>query len=73
MGKSKLIPIINYKKCVACRSCIQSCPFSCLDATKIGIDKFNKAFPELDESRNCTGCGICEKNCPIGIITMQEI
>lgn len=71
MSREKKRPVINYKKCVACRVCIQACPFSCLEASKIGIDKYNKAYPELDESRQCTGCGICETNCPIGVIEMK--
>ncbi len=65
-------PEFDYKMCVACGICVAACPVSCLSLTKIGIDKLNKAYPEIPESprNDCIGCGICASNCPLDVITI---
>lgn len=73
MDKKKMIPVINYKKCMSCRVCILACPFSVLDDTKTDYGKLKKTFPEIVNVNACTGCAICAKSCPIGIISMEDI
>lgn len=70
MAKEKLIPSVDYESCMACRVCIISCPFSCLEDSKTGVDKYGKTYPELIALESCTGCGICAKNCPVEVISM---
>ena len=64
-------PVINYKECMACGVCIVACPFSCLELSKIGIDKYKKAYPDLVKEDKCTGCGLCAKTCPIEVIVIK--
>ncbi len=68
-------PKVNYKICVACGICVAACPVSCLTLSKIGIDKLNKAYPEISENprNNCIGCSICFNNCPLDAIEMEDI
>lgn len=63
-GKPKII----YKECMACGICVVACPFSCLELTKLDIDKYKKAYPELTMPDKCTGCGLCAKACPVETI-----
>jgi Pyruvate/2-oxoacid:ferredoxin oxidoreductase delta subunit len=70
MVKEKMIPSVDYKLCMACCVCISSCPFSCLDSVKTGLDSYNKAYPELVSIDTCTGCRICAIACPVDVITM---
>jgi NAD-dependent dihydropyrimidine dehydrogenase PreA subunit len=71
MAEKKKIPIVDYKLCMACMVCITACPFSCLEAKRMDIDSYGKAYPVLMRPGNCTGCGICEKSCPVDVIRME--
>jgi NAD-dependent dihydropyrimidine dehydrogenase PreA subunit len=55
---------------MACRICVSVCPFSCLEETKTDVDKFGKAYPQMEREETCTGCGICETACPVEAIGM---
>lgn len=70
---AKKIPVVEYTLCAACGVCVQACPFSCLELSKVGIDRYNKAYPILVSPVTCTGCGICAKSCPVEVITMQVL
>lgn len=70
MVKEKMIPLVDYKFCMACCVCISACPFSCLSAEKNDVDKYKKAYPLMVGPENCTGCGICESACPVDAISM---
>jgi formate hydrogenlyase subunit 6/NADH:ubiquinone oxidoreductase subunit I len=70
MTKVKKLPNFDYSLCMACRVCISACPFSCLEETKTDVDKYIKAYPQLEREESCSGCGICEKSCPIEAIVM---
>lgn len=67
----KKIPQVDYKNCMACCVCIASCPVSCLEPVKTGLDRYDKAYPELARKEACTGCGICAIECPVDVITME--
>ena len=70
MAKQK--PLFTYENCIACGICTQSCPISALSLTRIDIDEYKKAYPELS-GRPCTGCALCEKACPMGAVTMENV
>jgi Na+-translocating ferredoxin:NAD+ oxidoreductase subunit B len=65
---SKKIPHVDYRKCMACGSCIPACPFGCLDLTMQGLESYRKAYPELAYPDSCTGCGLCARACPVDCI-----
>ena len=66
-------PVVDYTKCVGCGECVTFCPFSCLELSLTGLDRYNTLFPVLtpEGDKDCTSCGICAKKCPIGVITME--
>ncbi|MBI9102059.1 MAG: 4Fe-4S binding protein [Spirochaetales bacterium] len=64
-------PIVNIKECMACRICVSTCPFSCLQESRTGLDRYNKAYPELLSPDTCTACGLCARACPVDAITMN--
>lgn len=69
---SRPVPSFDYKTCMACRVCVQTCPFSCIDMTRTGPDPYGKVYPELTAPDTCTGCRLCERGCPVDCITMTE-
>lgn len=71
MVKIKKQPEFDYSYCIACGVCVQDCPVSCLGLSLIGIDKYQKAYPQM-HNETCIGCGICANNCPMGAIEMKE-
>ena len=58
--------------CVACTTCVETCPFACLDIAdpEPGGDKHSHAY--LKNEKACVGCGMCEDECPIGVIVMKK-
>ena len=44
--------------CIACGSCAESCPVSCIEAGDI-----YSINPD-----QCIDCGVCQENCPVGAI-----
>ena len=67
------IPVVEYSLCATCGVSVTACPFSCLELSKVGIDRYNKVYPVLASPGTCTGCGICAKACPVEVITMQVL
>ena len=57
-------PVIDWNKWTQCLLCTPVCPDSCI-AVKDG----KRQDFDLD---HCKGCGICEKACSFGAITMKE-
>lgn len=57
-------PVWNEEKCRQCLLCVPYCPDSCIPVR----DKKREAFDLV----HCKGCGICEKACPFGAISMKE-
>ena len=52
---------INQDLCVKCDLCRQNCRFDAIDAdTQYSVDEYA-----------CEGCGVCEKLCPAGAITLN--
>ena len=67
-------PVVDYSGCVGCGECVTFCPFSCLELSLTGMDRYNTRYPALTGKGNedCTSCGICAAKCPIGVITMEN-
>ena len=47
MAKKK--PTFDYDECIACGICDQACPVSAIDMSKLGVDRYNKAYPDYLE------------------------
>lgn len=62
MAKKKAWVTLN--KCVACGTCINSCPIGAIDVVK-GV------FAKVDQDK-CVGCTKCTKVCPASVIDMIE-
>ena len=73
MAKERGIPVFDYEGCVACVLCVLSCPFGCIEMSRLGVDQRykNKPYPTLVHVGTCTGCQLCEKDCPVDCITMM--
>lgn len=69
---AKKIPSFNYSLCVACGICMQACPVSAIDLTKVDFDRIKRAYPQLTD-RQCIGCSQCEKACPMDSVQMVEL
>jgi len=56
--------VFDYKKCSACRKCLENCYFDAID--------FSDNRPRLKEF-SCEGCGVCEIVCPDDAIRLVDI
>lgn len=59
-----VVSVVDQERCVACLTCVRSCPF---DVPKINED----GVAEI-EAAACQGCGICASMCPRKAITLQN-
>ncbi|MFC1932745.1 FAD-dependent oxidoreductase [Chloroflexota bacterium] len=59
-----VVSVVNPDKCVACLTCVRSCPFNVPKITSDGIAEI--------EAAACQGCGICTGVCPRKAITLQH-
>lgn len=65
MYKIKKKAIVDIGLCVACGSCVKSCPLKI-----IKIDQ--GVFAKIDASK-CVGCGKCAKSCPASVIEIKAM
>jgi pyruvate ferredoxin oxidoreductase delta subunit/pyruvate ferredoxin oxidoreductase gamma subunit len=64
-------PRVDVDKCVGCLQCYMYCPDGVIRKNVIEID--GKSVTKVDIDYDfCKGCGICEKMCQIGAISMEE-
>lgn len=56
---------VDEKKCVHCRTCVDSC-FIC---AVVWDEK--RALPLLKYGDDCQVCGVCETTCPTGALYIQ--
>jgi len=59
-----IVSVVDSDRCVACLTCVRSCPF---DAPRI-----NEEGVAYIEAAACQGCGICASLCPRKAITLQH-
>ena len=72
-ARPKLVPVFDFKICMACGVCVMACPFSCIELSEGGVDRYGKMYPRLDFPDTCTGCKICMNACPLDCIRMEEL
>ncbi|MFC1962363.1 FAD-dependent oxidoreductase, partial [Chloroflexota bacterium] len=59
-----IVSVVDTDKCVACLTCVRSCPFN--------VPKINGDGVAEIEAAACQGCGICTGVCPRKAITLQH-
>jgi heterodisulfide reductase subunit A-like polyferredoxin len=59
-----MVSVIDQDNCVACLTCVRSCPF--------GVPKVNADGVAEIEAAACQGCGICCSACPRKAIELQH-
>jgi formate hydrogenlyase subunit 6/NADH:ubiquinone oxidoreductase subunit I len=65
------IATVNVQDCMSCGVCVQACPFSYLELSKISVDALRKTYPQLVAGHRCTGCGLCVTACPVDSISIR--
>jgi alcohol dehydrogenase class IV len=68
---NKRRPAIDEKECSACRICVTDCPAGCLRISDPKAPGDIAVHAELASPDTCTGCGLCEKRCPLHAIEMR--
>jgi heterodisulfide reductase subunit A len=59
-----IVSVVDEDRCVACLTCVRSCPF--------GVPRINEEGVACIEAAACQGCGICASLCPRKAITVQH-
>ena len=66
-------PVVDTVSCSACGICVSWCR---AEALRISLPQFRgdiHVFAELYQPNKCVSCGLCEENCPVNAIVMQEV
>ncbi len=73
------VAVVDKDKCKACGKCVEACPKSLIELIPYdnvvhvacnSNDKGPVAMKKCDSA--CIGCGICEKNCPVDAIKVDD-
>ena len=59
-----VVSVVDEDRCVACLTCVRSCPF--------GVPRINEEGVACIEAAACQGCGICASLCPRKAIKLQH-
>jgi heterodisulfide reductase subunit A-like polyferredoxin len=59
-----IVSVVDQERCVACLTCVRSCPFHVPMINKDGVAEI--------EAAACRGCGICAGACPRKAIRLQH-
>jgi len=57
-------PVHDFSRCIKCGLCMIYCPEACRFQNKEGYFEADMFY--------CKGCGICYRECPTMVITMEE-
>jgi len=60
---TKLVAVVEKKRCTRCGACLDACPVNAITLNDTA---------EIDKEI-CTGCGLCVEKCPHQAITMKKI
>jgi electron transport complex protein RnfB len=73
------LPVIDTDKCTACNKCVVACPRDILALEPVTHEVHVRCSSRDAGARvkkvcqvGCTGCGICEKACPVNAITQEN-
>ncbi len=62
-------PVVDYKKCISCKTCFISCPDSAIKWKNEKPNENSKLVGKpLFDYDICKGCGVCWTECPIKAI-----
>jgi len=61
-------PVIDYKKCTTCGTCVSVCPVTVFDMKTDGKKKKTVVARPSD----CIGCRACEAQCPVQAIKVED-
>ncbi|MDO8568546.1 MAG: 4Fe-4S binding protein, partial [Dehalococcoidales bacterium] len=59
-----IVSVVDPQKCVACLTCVRSCPYK--------VPRLNGDGVAYIEAAACQGCGICASACPRKAISLQH-
>ena len=59
-----VISEVEAAKCVACLTCVRTCPYYVPEINEQGVAEINVA--------ECQGCGICATECPVKAIQLRH-
>ena len=59
-----IVSVVDSDRCVACLTCVRSCPFN--------VPQINEEGVAWIEAAACQGCGICASSCPRKAIKLQH-
>ncbi len=73
------VAAVDYRLCIGCGKCAVACPKNIIklipyeSAHWVGCMSADKGIETKNNCRvGCIGCKICEKNCPVGAISVED-
>ncbi|HIR60448.1 MAG TPA: RnfABCDGE type electron transport complex subunit B [Candidatus Faecivivens stercoravium] len=71
--------VVSREDCKACGKCVETCPHNLIELIPYDAPYMVRCFSQEKGRKvremcdaGCIGCGICQKNCPTGAITLKN-